>query len=147
MGSHAYARLGYGYDLGGDEGELKTVNDVEELDWYDESEGLEESAMKALLAAVGFTEDDYTKDGYFDRLREARQKVGALRFDSYGNSYTGYTGTLLFVGPSLSRNWVAEVEIPEITDEHRKRLAWVLETLGIEPSQPEPRWLLATHYG
>jgi hypothetical protein len=147
MGSHAYARLGYGYDLGGDEGELKTLNDVEELDWYDEVEGLEESAIKALLAAVGFTEDDYHADGYYERRKEAWQKVGAIHFDSYGNSNSGYTGTLLFVGPSLSRNWVDEVEIPEITDEHRKRLAWALETLGIKPRQSDPRWLLATHYG
>ncbi|MDX3260723.1 hypothetical protein PV336_16000 [Streptomyces sp. MI02-2A] len=129
MGSHAYARLGYGYDLGGDEGEFKTREDIESLDWYDEDLGLEESAKKVI--------------GEFLTPEESK----GVHFQTYGNLSYGYTGTMLFTGPSLSRNWVAEIEIPEITDEHRHRLTVVLETLGITPDQEEPRWLLATHYG
>lgn len=146
MGSHAYARLGFGYNLGGDEGVYHFREYEEDFPWYDEVEGLEESAYKALLAAVGFTEDDWTVDGYFERKIEASKKV-PVHFQYYGNSNHGYTGTLLFAGTSLSVNWVEEIELPVITDEHRKHLAWALEVLGITPDQGEPRWLLATHYG
>jgi hypothetical protein len=147
MGAHAYARLGYGYDLGGDEGEYRLREDVEDLPWYDEDLGLEDSATKALLAVVGFTEDDYEVDGYYERRKEALKKIGSIHFQYYGNLYTGYTGTLLFAGPSLSKNWVESIEIPEITDAHRERLAWALEVLGLTPEQDEPGWLLATNYG
>lgn len=148
MGSHAYARLGYGYDLGGSEGDYRIVDDLESLPWYDEDLGLVGSATNALLAVVGFAEDDCMVDGYYDRRRAALKKVGGIHFACYGNSNYGYTGTLLFVGPYLNENWVAEVALPEIiTDEHRERLAWALEVLGLRPEQAEPSWLLATHYG
>jgi hypothetical protein len=128
MGSHAYARLGYGYDLGGDDGEYKTREDIESLPWYDEDELLEEVALDHLKKVLG------------------TEKVG-VHFQSYGNLSNAMTGLMLFAGQSLSRNWVAEVEIPEITDEDRAHLAQALKVLGITPDQEEPSWLLATHYG
>jgi hypothetical protein len=126
MSSHAYARLGYGYDLGGDEGEYKILEDPDDLPWYDEGLGLETSAEQHLEKALGLPN---------------------VHFQTYGNRSEGYTGVLLFAGASLSRNWVAEIEIPEITDDHRAHLALALATLGINPEQGEPRWFLATHYG
>lgn len=149
MGAHAYARLGFGYDLGGDEGEYNLRTPIESLPWYDEDrDDLEGSAKRALLAAVGFAEDDSRWDDEYLRLHnEAWSKVGPVKFVHYGNLYTGYVGTLLLIGPSLNVNWVEKVEIPTITDEHHQQLAWVLETLGLEPDQEEPRWLLATRYG
>jgi hypothetical protein len=125
MGSHAYATLGYGYDLGGDEGEYKLIYDPEELPWYDEDEGLAESA-NVVLAKAG---------------------VHGTTFKQYGNSSSGYTGYMLLVGPYLHKNWVAEVDLPKITDEHHKILAKALEVLGLQPQQAQPHWLLATHYG
>ena len=125
MGSHAYATLGFGYDLGGDEGEYRLHNNLGDLPWYDEDHGLAESANEALGAA----------------------EVRGLTFRQYGNSSAGYTGTMLLVGSYLHKNWVDEVDIPEITDEHRKSLAKALEVLGLRPRQDRPRWLLATHYG
>jgi hypothetical protein len=144
MGSHAYARLGYGYDLVGTDGEYKVSQDPEDLPWYDEGIGLVDSAMEVLLKAVGFTEDDYRVDGYFERQDAALEKVG-VHFRSYGGY--DYSGTLLFAGTSLNVNWIEPVDIPEITDAHRERLAWALKTLGLTPDQEEPRWFLATHYG
>jgi hypothetical protein len=126
MGSHAYARLGYGYDLGGDEGEYKIREDIDELPWYDMDLGLKTSAEQHLENVLGLPN---------------------VHFQTYGNLSRGYTGDLLLAGTSLSRNWVAEIEIPEITDKHREHLALALKTLGITPEQGEPRWLLATHYG
>jgi hypothetical protein len=148
MGSHAYARLGYGYDLGDTDSGDGLFDDIEALTWYDEDLGLEESAEKVLLAAVGFTEDDYMVDGYFERRRDALKKFGSIHFQHYGNSISGYTGALLFVGQSLSINWVQEIELPVITDEHREQLKWALKVLGLDPDRTEqPGWLLATHYG
>lgn len=147
MGSHAYARLGYGYDLGDNDSGDGLFDDIEALDWYDEDLGLEESAEKVLLAAVGFAEDDWRVDGYYERRREASKKIH-VHFVHYGNSNTGYGGVLLFAGPSLSVNWVQQIELPVITDEHREQLKWALKVLGLDPDRTEaPGWLLATNYG
>lgn len=87
MGTSTNAMLLYGYHLGSDDdwlldgageyGELPT------LDWFDpdaEDEGgpdFIEAAQERLLAEIaGFTETDWSADGYFARKRAAEELVG-----------------------------------------------------------------------
>lgn len=166
MGSSPRAYLAYGYDLGGGEEhwrikEYDAKNYDLQLDWYkaddrDEDEETEsdfvESAKKRLLASVGFTEEWTPNTGYWERLKEAEERVG-VEFDRPGHSdYPG--GYIVYTDRLISAAWgeVVSLDLRELQSEQQAKnadakLAAAVKALGITPLQAEPRWLLYAYYG
>ncbi len=139
MGSSSTGKLAYGHILGENFG---YEYDQPRPDWYDESEGWRESAHRALLASVGFTETEWRIDGYFDRKREAEKQLG-VELEEYGTD--GYRGYILAAAVHRADDYGAEevdIAVPEGADE---KLAHAAKVLGIEDVQPG--WILASFYG
>lgn len=149
--------LAYGYDLAGGDAEWK-VGEVGEygelkLGWLDEEDDdFWTVAEKRLLAAAGFTETDYTVDGYWDREREAEARSG-VEIESYcsgdysmlmlaarGSIMTAYRGDCHTV------DMVALVEAPSVNGWDDKLRA-ALEVLGLTPTQERAQWLLCSFWG
>lgn len=92
MGMSSRARLVYGYALGGDEdSEGWLIEEASEYgewepDWQGE-DGITEAAEARMLASVGFTETDWEVDGYFDRQREAKDRLG-VKFVHHGGEWS-----------------------------------------------------------
>jgi hypothetical protein len=157
MGITIKAELSYGYRLQGDDGRwlVREVHpeDSDEwglnLDWYDEAEGeFDDAAERRLLASVGFTETDYTVEGYFDRRRAAKSQLG-VRLDR-----TGYeAGDLMLVTTQFAA-YLGEAEpiepamlVAETGGQADERLRNALAVLGLTPLQEQPAWLLTAYRG
>lgn len=157
MGQSTNGILVYGYDLGSDASEWK-VREADEyggltLDWYGEDDDdFWGAAEKRLLATAGFTETDCTVDGYFDREREAKARMG-VEFDSYcsdgypmfvlaakGSVLTAYRGDCKHV------DMVDLVEAPSVNGWDDKLRA-ALAVLGMTPTQERAQWLLCSWWG
>jgi hypothetical protein len=159
MGTTIKAELSYGYRLQGDDGRwlVREVHpeDSDEwglnLDWYEADEdedNFDDEAEKRLLASVGFTETDYNVDGYFDRQRAAKSRLG-VRLDRTGyeagdlmlvtTQYGAYLGEAEPIDPAVL---AAETSGP--ADE---RLRNALAVLGLTPLQEQPAWLLTAYRG
>ncbi len=159
MGITVKAELHYGYNLGDSETDgwqFAEVSDEEyngtpTMPWWDEDgDGLAGQAEKVLLAAVGFTETDWSADGYFDRQREAKARLG-VAFE-----ITGYEGGRTLIVASGTERTAYSSEATEIdpavlasttTDAMDRQLADALRILGITPKQDKPAWLLTCYYG
>lgn len=142
MGSDATAILAYGYDVGQTFGH---DYDTPHPAWYQDGNGWRHSAERALLAAVGFTEEwTPDSDGYFDRKKNAEQQVG-VHFERQGSDSDVY---YLMAAKSQRVEW-GDVEAVDMTlpDNADERLAWALDVLGVKPTDDKPGWLLAAYYG
>lgn len=138
MGASHSGILVYGYDLGEYWG---FEWDDPKPAWYDEELDWRESAQRALLAAVGFTETDWRADGYHDREHEAKQKLGV---EFVGYSYERSWTFLAAVEYSAYQGGPEEVNVtvPEGADE---RLAWAVQVLGLKV-EGGPKWLLGSEW-
>lgn len=140
MGTSTNGMLAYGYDLGEEFG----FEDTAEPDWYDETDGWQESAEKALLAAHGFTETDWRVDGYFARLEAAKKEMG-VEFDVYcSGDYPLY-----LIAAKVQTVYRGDADPVDMTlpDNADERIAWALGVLGVKPKADKPQWLLASYWG
>lgn len=143
--------LAYGYDIAGGDAEWK-VREVGEygelkLDWLDEDDGdFATAAEKRLLAAAGFTETDYTADGYFKREREAEARSG-VEFESYCSG--DYPMYLLAAKGSVTTAYRGDCKAIDFTvhPEWDDKLRAALGALGMTPTQERARWLLCSYWG
>lgn len=159
MGMTIQAEMHYGYNLGdtdrGTGWEFAEVTDEDAgtpaLPWWDENgDSFGEQAMTQLLAAAGFTETDWRADGYYQRRREAEDRLG-VEFEN-----TGYEGARTLLVAKGTERTAYTSEATEIdpaamtataTEAMDAALAEALRVLGITPSQPKPMWLLTCYYG
>jgi hypothetical protein len=160
MGQSTNAVLVYGYNLGG--GEIEWL--VEEangefgelhLDWFNEDDepgenDFIEAAENRLRASVGFTETDWSVDGFYERRREADKRVG-VEFESYcSGDYPIYTLAAHVI--TVHRGDCEQLNLDELARLPREngwddKLAAALQTLGLTPKQAEPAWLLVSYWG
>lgn len=156
MGTTIKAELSYGYRLQGGDGEwlVREVHPEDSddwglnVDWLDDDDRFDEVAEKRLLASVGFTESDYTVDGYFERRDAAKAQLGVELERS------GYeAGDLLLVTKQIGA-YCGEAEVvdpavlvAEAGGYADRRLRSALTVLGITPLQAEPAWLLTAYRG
>lgn len=155
MGVSTDGILVYGYNLGGDEGGWEVAEAGEygewEPTWLDEEDpDTVGDAERVLLASVGFTEDDWRVDGYFDRKKEAEGRLG-VELESYcSGDYPMYL--LAAHKIVVKRGYVKTVDFAEL-DRLRVEQDWdgklqqALAALGVTPKQTEPAWLLASYWG
>lgn len=157
MGQSTDALLAYGYDLGGDEGwkleDCGEYGELPELPWLDENDDdFQSAAERHLLAEIaGFTER-WAKgsEGYWDREREAKARVG-VQFDTYcSGNYPMYLLATKVI--TVHRGSVKDIDMAELAVEPEmngwdEKLRAALTALGITPQQAEPRWLLASYWG
>jgi hypothetical protein len=157
MGTTIKAELSYGYRLQGGDGEwlVREVHpdDSDEwglnLGWFNEDEdNFDEAAGRRLLASVGFTETDYTVDGYFDRRDAAEALLGVAL------ERTGWEANdLLLVTKQISA-YLGDAEtidpavlVAEAGGDADARLRSALAVLGLTPTQEQPAWLLTAYRG
>lgn len=154
MGQSTNGMLVYGYDLGGPEDGWKVAEAGEYGEWMPswstEDSDIITDAEKALMASVGFTETDWRAEGYFDREREAKARLG-VEFESYCSAdyplwvlaacvITVYRGDAKEVD-------LAALEAQRTQEEWDAKLAAAVQALGIEPTQDGPRWMLVSYWG
>jgi hypothetical protein len=140
MGTSTNGILAYGYDLGDPQDDF----DPDDFPWYDEDEGFDESAEKALLAAHGFTETDWRADGYFERKSAAEKTIGVELVAHCSGDYPMY---LLAAARQTARRGYVEVVDRTVPDNADERLRWALGVLGITPKAEKPQWLLVSYWG
>lgn len=153
MGTTTDAYLMYGYDLG-DREEWKLQGLGEDGEWepdWLEDDDITESAEKHLLASVGFTEEwSYHNVGYVDRKKAADRQIG-VEIESHcsGESpmyilsakrLSASRGDVVVIDPAALQ---AMVE----TEDLDGKLARAIDTLGIQPVQEKPAWLLCSYWG
>lgn len=154
MGMSSRARLAYGYALGGDEDSdgwlIEEASEYGEWepDWQGE-DGITEAAEARMLASVGFTETDWEVDGYFDRQRDAKARLG-VKFVHHGGEWS----CVVLATHETTVEWgeVAEIDFAtleqlQVEGDWNAKLAHAVKTLGITPKQASPRWLLVAAYG
>lgn len=159
MGRIVCAYLAYGYDLGGADrwkfGEVDEHGGIA-LDWYHDDEEHEvepfdeqaESRLSRILA--GFTENDWTVDGYFQRRRQAWQERVGVEFVSYG--YGQEPLSYVLATHMTYASWEGREEV-DLADLERRRVAenWdakldaAVAALSITPHQERPRWLITAY--
>lgn len=157
MGTTIKAELSYGYRLQGDDGQwlVREVHPDDSelwglnLDWFDEDEdSFDEAAGRRLLASIGFTETDYTVDGYFDRQRAAEAQLGVAL------ERTGWEANDLLLVTKQIGAYLGEAEeidpavlAAEAGGDGNERLRSALAVLGLTPLQEQPAWLLTAYRG
>ncbi|MFF7485610.1 hypothetical protein ACFZBC_08940 [Streptomyces luteogriseus] len=160
MGMSTNAMLVYGYHLGGDDGGWLVqgageYGELPSLAWYDadaeDGDGFQESAENHLLATLAqFTEDDWRADGYFDRQRAAKARLG-VQFDTHcSGDYPGYL--LIAKGITVYRGSVEVIDFEALQAEVKAadadtKLRAALDALGIRPTQKRAQWLLCSYWG
>ena len=159
MGQSTNAMLMYGYHLGSDEGgwQLQGLGEYDELpalDWYDpEAEAgddFESAVERKLLADIaGFTEAwSSGSEGYFDRERAAKDRVGVKLASHCSGDYpmyvlatkviTVYRGEVEAIDPAH------DLAVEPYWD-HKLRAA--LNALGLTPTQETASWFLCSYWG
>lgn len=143
--------LAYGYDLAGGDAEWKVREVGEygelELGWLDEEDDdFWTVAEKRLLAAAGFTETDYTVDGYWDREREAEARSG-VEIESYCSG--DYSMLMLAARGSIMTAHRGDCKPVDFTvaPDWDDKLRAALEVLGLTPTQERAQWLLCSYRG
>jgi hypothetical protein len=128
MAFSAQANLGYGFDLGGVEGEWKVAGPVPDF--------------------IDVDSDEYDEDEGFDRLADlVRGSTASLeRYGTYDMS-----GAVLVVGASQrGASWGCRPVELGFTAEDLARwdveLTEALALLGLTPTQEKPRWLMYALY-
>lgn len=158
MGQSTNAMLVYGYHLGGGDGwELQGLGEYGELpalDWYDpedaEGDDFQSAAERKLLAEIaGFTERwSPDVDGYWDREREAKARVG-VEFDTH---CSGEYPMFLLATKVITVYRGSVKEIDPATDlavepDWDTKLRAALDALGINPTQEQACWTLCSYWG
>lgn len=164
MGSNPSAHLAYGYDLGSEE-DFKAAERGEygspKLPWYDTDDEDDEDddseptgdfpelAERVLLESIGFTETDWSADGYFERERAAKARLG-VEFTFSGGDVPGWI--LIASGSEQSVDWAETIllnpaELAMARTDWDAKLAAALATLGITPTQDGPGWIVFPSYG
>jgi hypothetical protein len=153
------AMLVYGYHLGGPEGwDIEGAGEYGELPdlaWYNEDaedgDDFQTAAERHLLTVVAkFTETDWRADGYFERSREAKSRLG-VEFDTHCSAdYPGYL--LLAKGITVHRGSVEALDFEALQAEVKAadadtKLRAALDALGIRPTQERAQWLLCSYWG
>jgi hypothetical protein len=157
MGQSTDAILAYGYNLGGEEGwELEGVGEYGEmptLDWYNpEDDDFQGAAEFRLLAEIaGFTERWHSgNDGYFERERAARARLG-VEFDTHcSDSYPMYLLAAHVI--TVRRGSVQNIDMAALVVEPQthgwdEKLHAAIRALGITPTQGKPKWILCSYWG
>ncbi|GGW98962.1 hypothetical protein [Streptomyces chartreusis] len=158
MGMSTNAMLVYGYHLGSDDGGwlVRGVGEYGELptlSWHQsESDDADfgTDVELRLLASVGFTETDWSADGYYDRKREAEARLGVeLEFHCSGD-YPMYLLTAKSI--TAYRGDAKEIDFAALQAETEQagadaKLRAALEALELRPTQEQPRWLLCSYWG
>lgn len=146
MGHAPHAILAYGYDLGPDWG-FGDLDQDQLPAWYTEEGDEGDNALRHLLNANGFKEtwEDGLPD-YHDRETAAKAALG-VELVPWGDSYTT---TYLLTARNFETDWEDTQWIePDLATQlpanAGERLAWALKTLGVNPDQDRPRWILAAH--
>lgn len=159
MGQSTNAMLVYGYHLGGGDSDWLVQDageygELPELDWYNPDgagDDLITAAEKRLLAQLAdFTETDWQVDGYFDRERAARARLG-VEFESHcSGEYPMY----LLVAKRITayRGDAKEIDFPALAAEVEAagadaKLRAALDALGLQPTQERAQWLLCSYWG
>ncbi|MFF8100157.1 hypothetical protein ACF07S_10335 [Streptomyces sp. NPDC016640] len=159
MGQSTNGMLVYGYDLGGEEEwkirEAGEYGELPPLDWFDpdneEGDGFQEAAERRLLAQLAdFTETDWRADGYFEREREAKARLG-VEFDTYcSGDYPMYLLAAKVI--TVYRGSAEEIDMTELAiapemNGWDEKLNAAVQALGITPTQDKPKWLLCSYWG
>ncbi|MEX3206051.1 hypothetical protein [Streptomyces acidiscabies] len=154
------ALLVYGYHLGGDDGGwlVEGAGEYGEppaLDWYDpdneDGDDFQSTAERHLLARLAeFTETNWQADGYFDREREAKKKLGVQFKTHCSGDYPGYL--LIAKGITAGRGDVEAVDFTALQAEVQEagadeKLRAALDALGLQPTQERAQWLLCSYWG
>lgn len=159
MGNDASGILAYGYSLGGGESEWKIAEVGEYGEWRPawlsitdedlEPDMIEEMTAR-LLASIGFTESDWSVDGFFTRKREAEARLGLEVITHCSGDYPNYA----LVAHKIEAEWgdakpipIAELEDQRVRSDWDEKLRAALELLGITPKQERPEWLLLAYWG
>ncbi|MGW2010910.1 hypothetical protein [Streptomyces nigrescens] len=159
MGQSTDGILAYGYDLGGDDGwKIREAGEYGELpafDWYDEEAedgDFQEAAEKRLLAEVaGFAEEwSSGNDGYFEREREAKARLG-VEFDTYcSGDYPMFllaTKVITVRRGDIKAIDMADLAVTPEMNQWDEKLRAALNALGITPTQEQAQWLLCSYWG
>jgi hypothetical protein len=159
MGQSTNGMLVYGYDLGGEEEwkirEAGEYGELPELDWFnphnEDGDGFQEAAERRLLAQLAdFTETDWRVDGYFEREREAKARLG-VEFDTYcSGDYPMYLLAAKVI--TVYRGSVEEIDMTELAiapemNGWDEKLHAAVQVLGVTPTQGKPKWLLCSYWG
>lgn len=159
MGQSTNGMLVYGYNLGDPDGGWEIEEADQDGMWApawaskdDEGycEDVIDDAGPLLLASVGFTETDYSVDGYFDRKQEAEARLG-VEFDSYcSGDYPMWVlaahVTTAYRGDCKEIDFAA-LEKARTEGDWDAKLAHAIHVLGITPKQATPGWLLVSYWG
>ncbi|MFF0166806.1 hypothetical protein [Streptomyces prasinus] len=159
MGQSTNGMLAYGYDLGGEEEwkirEAGEYGELPELDWFnpdnEDGDGFQEAAERHILAQLAdFTETDWRADGYFDREREAKARLG-VEFDTYcSGDYPMYLLAAKVI--TVYRGSVEHIDMEALAVEPEmngwdEKLHAAVQALGITPAQDKPKWVLCSYWG
>lgn len=158
MGMSTNAMLVYGYHLGSDDGGwlLEGVGEYGELptlDWHDSDSDDADFGTDIelrLLASVGFTETDWSTDGYYDRKREAQARLGVELESHCSGDYPMWL--LAAKGITAYRGDAKEIDFQALQAEVEQagadaKLQAALDALGLRPTQARPQWLLCSYWG
>jgi len=148
--------LVYGYNLSNGEDDWAIQEAVEYGDWSPEwasdpeDPDVVEDADRHLLASVGFTEDDWSADGYFDRKKAAKAQLG-VELESYCSSeypmYALSAHTITCYRGDHQTVDFAALESLRVEQDWDAKLQHALTVLGITPTQEKPCWLLLSYMG
>lgn len=157
MGQSTNGMLAYGYNLGGAEGwnleGLDEYGELPELPWLDEEEhDFQEAAERHLLVEIaGFTEGwSSGNEGYFDRERQAKQRLG-VQFDTHcSGDYPMFLLATKVI--TVYRGDAKELDLAALQQEAQAsdwdtKLAAAVHVLGITPTATKPQWLLCSYWG
>lgn len=157
MGQSANGVLVYGYDLGGDE-EWKVQGAGEfgeppAVDWFDpddeEGDHFQAAAQRRLLAEIaGFAEEwSAGDDGYFDREKAAKARVG-VEFVTYcSHDYPMYV--LAAKAITVDQGYVNDIDMAGLVQAPARegwdeKLRAAIAALGLTPTQEQAKWLLVS---
>lgn len=166
MGVTTNGILAYGYNLGGDDSGWEIEQAGEFGDWEppwpnhdptadpdaqdeDEDRDLPEDARSALLTAAGFTETDREAQGYWDRHRDAEQRVGVELITYASPQYPLYV--LAAHSITAHRGYFETIDFPalelqRVAEGWDTKLVSALDVLGMTPRQQSPAWLLLSYW-
>lgn len=130
MSTSTDAILAYGYDLG-DSPAFTGIADADFPDWWDGEEDFERAVIHRLLEA-----DPPAKYAGLGVGIETHCSASAPMYLLVASS----TVTV------ASRGTAETVEPLDVSGWAKDRLAWAVDTLGLDLAGQEPRWLLASYW-
>lgn len=123
---------------------VQSLNELIDRDW-----NLAANAAQTLLASIGFTEFDRRADGFYERRRQAQEKIGVALTRYCSRSFSSW---LLSAHAVIAvRGSVQTIDFPAL-DKLRVENGWdaklthAATALGITPKQNKPAWLLVSYW-